>query len=471
MAMAWVQDNIGIKNYVDTFDSKTLPDRAGYYVQYLDPNIRTEIVGTKVTAVIVPGWMSTSTTYTKTPMATWQVLESTANLVLSSALDRVSRDVDSIIADYKVAEAERSATLAEYSRQIANLEERLLEGTENSIQLANSRDEIRRLKEERKIANEQLAESDRNLCVVKEQLLVSKEALESLGSRLGDISTHMISLRGKNSELELELAAERASTVALRQLVELANNTSEELETRIGHQDGVISDRESELTRVKDALLIAQINTHNLTVQLTNANQLAADIYAQLATSNEALANSLKRVEELEGAINPKLMTAKPKSDSTQWTSRRNASNQPSAATSYGEVIAELKSRLSAKGLPPSEDRETRGRGEWRWDFHGANATSFECTSGQRSGEARGQGEKSQNRHRANSETPTERIEVTEQMRLPPPPPPPKGPCDPWSVPAMVDTWRSVYREEDDVAPLICDKSLNELLDNLEEQW
>lgn len=121
-AVKWACDNVGSNNYIDSFDTDKLPQRAGFYVQYKDPNLRTEILAKQVTETTLSGWRSTYKTYTTSIIGRYLIVETDANIALSTTVDRMAHELDTIINDYKSAEEDRVATMECYTKRIAQLE-------------------------------------------------------------------------------------------------------------------------------------------------------------------------------------------------------------------------------------------------------------------------------------------------------------------------------------------------------------
>lgn len=137
IATKWVCDNVGINNFVDTLEADTLPQRAGFYIQYSDKNTRSEITASQVIATPVSGWTGTYHTYSTKPICKWSIIETDANIVLRETRDKLIRDVDSIVADYRTAEEEHRVV-------VTGLEQRLDITTNNLKQQLDANGELER---------------------------------------------------------------------------------------------------------------------------------------------------------------------------------------------------------------------------------------------------------------------------------------------------------------------------------------
>lgn len=149
LATKWACDNVGVNNFVDTLEATELPQRAGFYIQYTDRNTRTEIVASQVIATPVSGWTGTYNTYTTKQLTRWFIVETEANLVLASALDKLSSDVDAMVMEYRELDEVREADISSLSSQlddangvISTLEVRIRE-LEDTIAM-NSRTKVHR---------------------------------------------------------------------------------------------------------------------------------------------------------------------------------------------------------------------------------------------------------------------------------------------------------------------------------------
>lgn len=124
-AVKWVHDNVGINNYVDVFDSVIPANRPGFYVEYVNKSIRDEIVGVQIVEHQLSGWTGKYSEFTRNQLIRWVVVESDCNLVLASSLDKLSREVDSIIGDYRDAECDRNATIELVQKQFQTAHDNL----------------------------------------------------------------------------------------------------------------------------------------------------------------------------------------------------------------------------------------------------------------------------------------------------------------------------------------------------------
>lgn len=136
IAIKWACDNVGVNNFVDTLEVATLPSRAGFYIQYADKNTRVEIIASQVIVTPTRGYLGTYNEVTVKRMCRWSVVETDANIVLSERVDKLSREVEKIINEYRDAESDRAAiqssldaeltaannTIAELRAQIHDLE-------------------------------------------------------------------------------------------------------------------------------------------------------------------------------------------------------------------------------------------------------------------------------------------------------------------------------------------------------------